>query len=68
MKFLPEQDYREKMANIKRLALNMRARKRPFEVKPLTDAERARIEDVTRFEQFRGNVLKQLGKRPRELR
>lgn len=59
MKYVPDQDYRDKIANIKRLAANVRARKRPFELTPLDESQRAQIEDVTRFEQMRGLVLKQ---------
>ena len=65
MKFIPGEDYRDKIARIKRLATKVHARNNPTSLTPLTDEMRERIESLTRFEQFRGEVLKQNWRRPR---
>jgi hypothetical protein len=65
MKFIPNEDYRDKIARIKRLAAKVHARNNPHSFTPLTDEVREQIEGVTRFEKFRGVVLKQNWRRPR---
>lgn len=66
MKYIPGQEWRLKIEVVKRLAANVKARNAAgrFIPVPLSEAERERIEGVTRFEQFRGDILKQHGKRP----
>jgi hypothetical protein len=66
MKYDPTQDWRDKIEVVKRLSANIKARNRAnrFTPVPLTDAQRDNVEAVTRFEQYRGDILKQHGKYP----
>lgn len=61
MKFIPEQDWQQKIENIKRLAANFRPKDEARRYTPaaLTPEARARVESVTRFERVRGRVIKQ---------
>jgi hypothetical protein len=66
MKYIPGQDWRQKREIIRRLAANIKARgeAQSFTPVPLSEADKELVEDVTRFEQYRGSILKQHGKRP----
>jgi hypothetical protein len=70
MKYIPEQDWRDKIAAINRLASNFRPKAvaQRYEPAPLTDEVREHVESVTRFERGPRGILKQNWRRPRHAR
>ena len=69
MKFIPEQDWQQKIANVNRLAESVSARlaSRGFTPPELSDEDRDRVESATRFERYRGRVLRLRGRRARNM-
>lgn len=67
MKYRPEQDWQSKIAAQDRLASNVceRLRMKGYTPSELTDEQRDRVESVTRFERYRGRVLKMRGRKSR---
>lgn len=61
MKYIHGEDYRTKIERVRRMVEGAVRRRNGFALTPLTEEARARVEDVTRFEQFKGRVLKQNG-------
>jgi hypothetical protein len=63
MKYLLGQHWQDKIETLRRLALNVKARNAAARFTPelLSEAQRERVEDATRFEQYRGRILKQNG-------
>lgn len=59
MKFIPGEDWQQKIARVERIASNVKATGslyRPPAPRPLTEAERRRVEEATRYERFRDMV------------
>lgn len=59
MKFIPGEDWKQKIARVERIASNVKATGSPYrspDPRPLTEEQRSRVDEATRFEQFRDMV------------